>query len=64
MDEGILVSLVKAGAIIGDGDRNSVSFSAMGLSPSKKTNVLFSAKIAPYARDARACDCWDRATRN
>ena len=26
----------------------------MGLSPSKKTNVLFLAKIAPYARDARA----------
>ena len=25
----------------------------MGLSLSKKTNVLFLAKIAPYARDAR-----------
>ena len=49
--------LAGAGAIIGDGDRNWVSFSVMGLSLSKKTNVLFLAKIAPYARDARACNC-------
>ena len=28
----------------------------MGLSPSKKTNVLFLAKIAPYALRARACN--------
>ena len=33
------------------------SFSVMGLSLSKKTNVLFLAKIAPYARDACACNC-------
>ena len=55
---------VEAGAIIRDGDRNQVSFSVMGLSLSKKTNVLFLAKIAPYARDARACNCSDRARRN
>ena len=48
---------ISAGAIIGDGDRNWVTFSVMGLSLSKKTNVLFLAKIAPYARDARACTC-------
>ena len=54
----------RLGAIIRDGDRNQVSFSVMGLSLSKKTNVLFLAKIAPYARDARACNCSDRARRN
>ena len=43
--------------IMGDGDRNKVSFSVMGLSLSKKTNVLFLAKIAPYTRDARVCNC-------
>ena len=52
-----MLHLVWSGAIIGDGDRNWVSFSVMGLSLSKKTNVLFLAKIAPYARDARACNC-------
>ena len=52
-----LVEYLLTGAIIGDGDRNWVSFSVMGLSLSKKTNVLFLAKIAPYARDARACNC-------
>ena len=53
----LVLNRVVTGAIIGDGDRNWVSFSVMGLSLSKKTNVLFSAKIAPYARDARACNC-------
>ena len=36
-------SLVKAGAIIGDGDRKRW----VHAKPSKKTNVLFLAKLAP-----------------
>ena len=44
------------GAIIGDGDRNSLPFSVVALAPSKKTNVLFLEKIAPSrVTHARVC---------